>query len=56
MAAYKGDHYTATFDDGNNTNTTRADVYAKDDTDARNKISIAYPWAQSIVITAAANS
>jgi hypothetical protein len=56
MAAYKGDHYTVTFDDGNNANTKKFDVYAKDDTDAKAKVKIAYSWAQNLVATAAANS
>tara|TARA_B100001093_G_C26316551_1_gene795851 strand:- start:44 stop:214 length:171 start_codon:yes stop_codon:yes gene_type:complete len=56
MAAYKGDHYIATFDDGNNANTTKVDIYAKDDADARSKITVAYPWAKSIVVATAANS
>ena len=56
MAAYKGDHYIATFDDGNNANTTKADIYGKDDAEVRNKVLIAYPWAKSIVVASAANS
>ena len=56
MAAYKGDHYVCTWDDGNNANTKKLDVYAKDDTDAKAKIKIAYPAAQNIVATAGANS
>ncbi len=56
MAAYKGDHYSVTYDDGNNANTTRIDVYAKDDSDARAKVLIAYPAAQNIVVSASVNS
>ena len=56
MAAYKGDHYRCTFDDGNNANTTVVEVYAKDDSDAQAKILIAYPTAQNIVSSSAENS
>ena len=56
MALYKGDHYAVTYDDGNNANTSRIDVYAKDDTDARAKVLIANPAAQNIVATASVNS
>ena len=56
MAAYKGDHYIASFDDGNNANTQKIDIYGKDDADARAKVLLAYPWAKSFVVATAANS
>ena len=46
MAAYKGDHYVCTYHTGNSANTKSLEVYAKDDTDAKSKILIAYPNAQ----------
>ena len=56
MAAYKGNHYRCTFDDGNNANTTVVEVYAKDGSDAEKKILIAYPNAQNIVTASGKNS
>lgn len=56
MAAYKGDHYTCTYHTGNSANTKQLEVYAKDDSDARAKILIAYSNAQNIVCTAGPNS
>ena len=56
MAAYKGDHYICTYDNGNSANTKKLEVYAKDDSDARAKVLIAYPAAQNIVVSASVNS
>ena len=55
MAAYKGDHYICTYDNGNSANTKKLEVYAKDDSDARAKVLLAFPSAQNIVATAGAN-
>lgn len=51
--AFQGNHYVVTYDDGNNANTTQVKVFAKDDTDARNKILIMFPNAQHIVVSSA---
>ena len=51
--AFQGNHYVATFDDGDNTNTKQIKVFAKDDTDARDKIQMMFPNAQNIVVSAA---
>jgi hypothetical protein len=51
--AFQGNHYVVTYDDGNNTNTTKLDVFAKDDTDARNKVLIMFPSAKNIVVSSA---
>lgn len=49
--AFQGNRYIVTYDDGDNTNTTRVEVFAKDDTDARNKVTMIYPTAQNIVVS-----
>lgn len=51
--ALQGNHYVVTYDDGNNTNTKKLDVFAKDDTDARNKVLMMFPTAQHIVVSSA---
>jgi len=51
--AFQGNHYVATYDDGDNTNTTKIEVFAKDDADARNKIQMMFPNAQNIVVSSA---
>jgi len=56
MAAYKGDHYVCTYHTGNSANTKSLEVYAKDDTDAKSKILIAYPNAQNLVCSAGENN
>lgn len=53
--AFQGNRYVVTYDDGNSTNTTKVDVFAKDDTDARNKILIMFPNAQNIVVSSPAS-
>ena len=50
MAAYKGDHYVVTYEDASNGDFT-ADVYAKDEADAKAKVLIAYSWAQNLSAT-----
>jgi len=50
---FTANHYIATYDDGNNANTTQVDVFAEDDTKAKAKILKAQPTAQNIVVSAA---
>ena len=52
----KGDHYVCTYHTGNSANTKSLEVYAKDDTDAKSKILIAYPNAQNLVCSAGENN
>ena len=48
MAAYSGNHYLARFTVDGTEQTI--DVYAKDDTDAKNKVLLIYPTATNVVI------
>lgn len=50
--ALQGNHYIATFDLPGG-GTSRVEVYAKDDSDARTKVLLIYPTATNIVIAAA---
>tara|TARA_X000000368_G_scaffold20194_1_gene15840 strand:+ start:1307 stop:1477 length:171 start_codon:yes stop_codon:yes gene_type:complete len=56
MAGYKGDHYVCTYHTGNTANTKQLEVFAKDDTDAKSKILIAFPNAQNLVCSAGENN
>ena len=50
---FSANHYIATYDDGNNANTTKIEVYAEDDTKAAAKVFKAIPTAQNIVVSSA---
>jgi hypothetical protein len=49
--AFQGNRYVATYDNGDNTNTSRVEVFANDDTDARAKVLLLFPDAQNIVVS-----
>lgn len=51
--SYTANHYIATYDDGNNANTKKIDVFAEDDTKARARVLKAIPTAQNIVVSSA---
>ena len=48
MALPPANHYLATFNDGDSTQSV--EVFAKDDTDARSKVLMLFPNATSITI------
>jgi len=51
--AFQGSTYIVTYDDGNNTNTSKIEVVAEDDTAARQRVLHLFPNAQNIVVSSA---
>ena len=49
--AFTAKRYLATFNEGAGTETQPVEVFAADDTDARNKVTILFPSATSIVVS-----
>jgi hypothetical protein len=52
--ALQANHYIVTFDLPGGS-TTKVDVYAKDDSDARNKVEMIHPTATNIVVASGVN-
>ena len=51
--AFQGSTYIVTYDDGNNTNTSKIEVVAEDDSAARQRVLHLFPNAQNIVVSSA---